>query len=100
MAQSRNLTALVHVHTDEILRAGFLKASLAVTPIRSDRIDAIRVVRTHLALMQIAFVHILAPVVPAQNVSRRTEANVATAFVFAYLIGAALGLASAAFVYV
>lgn len=100
LAQSGNLTALVHVRADEILRARFLEARLAVTPIRSDRIDAFRVVRTHHALVQIAFVYILAPVVSTQNVSRRTEASVSTAFVFAYLVGTALGFAVAAFVYV
>lgn len=100
MAQSGNLTALVHIRTGEILRVSFLEASFAVTSIRADRIDAFRVVRTHLALMQIAFVYILAPMVPADNVTRWTEANVATAFVFAYLIGTALGLAGTALVYV
>lgn len=101
VAQSGNLTALVHIYAgDEILRVGLLEASLAVTPIRADRIDAYRVVRTHLALVQIALVYILAPMVPTDDVTRRTEANVATAFVFAYLTGAALGLAGAALVYV
>lgn len=92
VAQPRNLAALVHVRADQILRAGLPEAVLAVAPVRADRVDALRVLRAHLALVQVALVHVLAPVVPADYVPRRTQTHVAAALVLAHLVRAALGL--------
>lgn len=100
VAQSGNLAALVHVRADEIFRMGFLETDPAVTPVRADRIDAVRVGRAHLALVQFALVYILAPMVPTDDMTRRAETRVATAFVFAHLVRGALGFAGAALVHV
>lgn len=100
MAKAGYFAALVHIRADHIFGAVFLEAGFAVTPVRAERIDALGVVRTHLALVQVALVDILAPVVPTDYVARRTKADVSATFVFAYLVRSALGLAGVALVHI
>lgn len=85
MAQPRYFRALIHIVALLIVRT-VTEALLTFAPKRTDRVDAVRNWLANLWAMFRTFVNVLAALVPADHVSRRTFAHEATLLVPARLL--------------
>lgn len=88
MADSRLLLTLVHVIAGLLCGGQFPESLLAVTGVRTDRIDATGIRRAHRVSRELALVHVLATAVSGEHEARWATANVSTLLVLADLVRA------------